>query len=130
MRSPHLLIATVTTALIILIACVARVPTYHVAPLFLIPATWGFYFLRRPIFLHPVHYALVCLAILVHMIGAFGFYQESPLPFSYDIFVHFYFAFAATFAVHRFIAMRFPLDRWAVRVGTLMFLMGCGAIHE
>src|SRR5690242_4435133 len=112
MRSAYLTIAIVTTILIILLACVARMPTYHVAPLFLIPATWGFFFLRRAIFLQPVPYALVCLAILVHMLGAFGWYQQSPLPFSYDIFVHFYFAFAATFIVHRFIAMRFPLGRW------------------
>src|SRR5215212_5808418 len=107
--NPLVLIPSLTSGLIVVLALVAKIPTYHTAPIFLIPLTWLPYFMRRILNLRPSHYALFCLAILVHMIGAFGFYQNSPLPFSFDIAVHFYFAFASAFLLRHALAFNFPM---------------------
>jgi len=128
--NPFTAVAFLTSVIIIVLAIVARVKTYHVAPLFLVPAVWVGYALRRRLELHPVHYALLCSAIVLHMLGAFGYYQHSPLPCSFDILVHFYFAFAATFAIHRLIARRLDFGRWGARVAALVVIMAIGAVHE
>ena len=128
--SPLLLIAVAGTALHLLLAFVARVPTYRVAPLFLVPVLWGVYLLRRRIDLHPLHYLLFASALLLHNLGAFGFYQRAFLGLSFDIYVHFYFAFVGTFLIRRALAHQFPLRPWQSAAAALMFVMGCGAIHE
>jgi uncharacterized membrane protein YjdF len=127
---PLILIGAIGTIGIAVLAIVARMPSYHVAPAFLIPLQWLPYFLRRRIFLHPLHYALFTLAILLHMTGAFGFYQHSPFYLSFDIYVHFYFAFAVTFMLHRLFGRMIPARRWFIFAMSLMFMMGFGALHE
>jgi uncharacterized membrane protein YjdF len=123
--------AIVASATVLAIATVARVATYRVAPAFLIPALWGVLLLRRRLNLHPLHYVLFAAAIVLHDLGAFGFYQRSFNGVSFDIYVHFYFAFAGAFIVERFIAGRVPtLGPLAVCTTTLLFMMGFGAIHE
>jgi uncharacterized membrane protein YjdF len=112
-------------------AITATWPTYHAAPFFLIPVTWGIYLLRRKLNLAPVHYALICSAILLHMSGAYGFYQKSPLPFSFDILVHYYFALVLTLAIFRLLEGNFPALRpWHAYVMTFFVMMGLAAMHE
>src|SRR5258705_1723957 len=113
-----------------IIAIIASVPTYHVSPAFLIPLLWIAYALRRRLHIHPFHYLLFALALLLHDLGAFGLYQKSPLGLSFDIYVHFYFAFAATFIFYRAIEHNLPLRPWQVALFTLLFIMGMGGIHE
>ena len=124
------LIATAFSLIFIVVAFVAQVPTYKVAPAFLIPLLWGVYFFRRALDLHPFHYLLYALALLFHDVGAFGFYQRSPFPFSFDIAVHFYFGFAGTFLVFRALERHLPLRPWQLWVATMLAVMGAGAIHE
>ena len=122
--------AVIATAAVIAIAITARVPTYRVAPAFLIPILWAPVALRRPLHLHPLHYALFAAAVLLHNLGAYGFYQRAFYGVSFDIYVHFYFAFASAFLVERFLRWNVPVRPWVVHAMTLMFLMGSGAIHE
>ena len=125
------LIATVASVVFLIISATAKVPTYRVNPVFLLPLMWAPYWLRRRLFLTPVHYVLFALAISIHDLGAYGFYQRSPLPFSYDIFVHYYFAIAVTLMLHRALEKNFPILRpWQVNVTALLFMMGIGALHE
>jgi uncharacterized membrane protein YjdF len=123
-------IAAVASVYIIVIAVIAKVPTYHINPIFLLPFLWLPYFLRRRIDLRPGHYLLFALAIGFHDLGAFGFYQHSPFPWSFDIYVHFYFAFAIVFILHHALVARAGLGPWPARVTTLLFMMGLGALHE
>jgi uncharacterized membrane protein YjdF len=95
-----------------------------------VPAVWAPYLLRRWLALRPAHYALFVLAIMLHDIGAYGFYQPSPLPFSYDIAVHFFFAFAVSFGVYHLLRLRLSVGGAGAAVATLFFIMGCGALHE
>src|SRR5688572_2728888 len=128
--NPFVLIASVSSVIFIVLAVVARVPTYRVAPVFLVPIVWGMVWLRRRLHLHPVHFALFALALVLHNLGAFGFYQRGFFGISFDVYVHFYFAFAATFLVHRFLAHALPLRGWALRVATVLCIMGFGGVHE
>src|SRR3954452_1808957 len=104
-----LLIAVVTTAGLVTMSVLGKMPTYHAAPFFLVPVTWAIFSLRRLLNIQPWHYALVCSALLLHMSGAFGFYQQSPLPFSFDILVHYWFAVVLTLALNRLLEGNFPL---------------------
>ena len=125
------LIAIVASVVFLIISATAKVATYRINPIFLLPLLWLPYWLRRRVFLRSVDYALFALAIFVHDLGAYGFYQSSPLPFSYDILVHFYFAIAVIIMLHRALAMNFPVLRpWQVNVTSLLFMMGFGALHE
>jgi uncharacterized membrane protein YjdF len=114
----------------IILAFVTRVATYRVAPLFLIPIVWAAYLLRRWLNLHWFHYLLFASALLLHNLGAFGYYQKSPFPFSFDIAVHAYFGFVATFLFFRALEKHLPVSIWPLRLFTVMFVMGSGAIHE
>lgn len=126
----HLAITTLASVGIVILAIVARVPTYRVAPVFLLPAIWLIHILRRRLALTPLTHALVSSAFLLHMLGALGFYQKWPLPFSFDILVHYWFALVATLAMHSALRTNFPLKPWQVNVLTFMFMMGLAAMHE
>lgn len=121
------IIASLTS---VVLAVVARVPTYRVAPLFLIPLLWAPYVLRRWLNLHWFHYLLFASAVMLHNFGALGWYQRGPFPTSFDIVVHFYFGFVATFLFFRAIEQHVPLGTWPLRLFALMFVMGSGGIHE
>src|SRR5688500_16664891 len=111
--NPFVLIASISSVIFIVFAAVARVPTYRVSPMFLVPIVWGMVLLRWRLHLHPMHFALFALALVLHDLGAFGFYQRGFFGVSFDVYVHFYFAFAATFLVHRFLSKALPLRGWA-----------------
>src|SRR5690348_8978856 len=89
-------VAIAVSVLVVLIAATARVPTYRVNPVFLVPLAWVPYYFRRGLHLTLIPYVLFGLAILLHDLGAYGFYQHSPLPFSFDIAVHYFFAIPCT----------------------------------
>jgi uncharacterized membrane protein YjdF len=129
--SAHLLIAIAGGIASIILAIVAKVPTYHVAPLFLIPIIFAVYAVRRRFHIHPLHYALFVSAVLLHNLGALGWYQKWPGGFSYDILVHFYFALVAGLIIFRAIRLALPALRpWHVYTATFFLIMGCGAVHE
>jgi uncharacterized membrane protein YjdF len=124
-------IAAAFSLVSIALALVARVPTYRTAPLFLIPIIWVVYVLRRWLNLHWFHYLLFASAMFLHNLGAFGYYQNSPFPgVSFDIVVHACFGFVATFLYFRALEKHVPVSIWPLRLFTLMFVMGSGAIHE
>jgi uncharacterized membrane protein YjdF len=127
----YLVSAVVGSLASVVLAVVARVPTYRVAPVFLIPIIWGVYAVRRRFNIHPVHYALFVGAVLLHNLGALGWYQRWPGGFSYDIVVHFYFGVVAGLLLFRAIEHGAPgLRPWQVYLATFLFVMGCGAVHE
>ena len=116
---------------IVVMATLSHIQRYHKSPIFLLPILWAPYLLRRRVHLHPAHYVLFTTALLFHETGAFGFYQNSPFPFSFDIAVHFYFGMVGTIMIQR--ALRYYLPGHAF-VATcffaLMLVMGTGALHE
>lgn len=104
--------------------------TYRIAPLFLVPIVWLPYVVRGWLRLHPLHYVLFILAILLHNLGAMGWYQKSPLPMSFDIAVHFFFGVVGGFLVYRMLQQSLPLRGWTLALMTVLLVLGAGAIHE
>jgi uncharacterized membrane protein YjdF len=125
------IIAAIASFLFIVISATAKIATYRINPIFLIPLMWLPYIFRRRLSLHVLDYALFALAILFHDIGAYGFYRASPLPFSYDILVHYYFAIPVTMILYHALRGGQPhLRGWMIAVTSLLFMMGFGALHE
>ena len=114
----------------VVLAFYSKVPTYRFAPLFLIPVIWAPYFLRHRFALHPFHFLLYVIAVLLHNLGSLGWYQKSPLPFSWDILVHYYFGLVGMLLIHRALELKLPLTLWQARLGGVLCIMGMGAIHE
>jgi uncharacterized membrane protein YjdF len=103
---------------------------YRFSALFLVPIVWAPYLLRRRIHLHPLHYLLFALALLLHNLGALGFYQRAPLGLSFDIYVHFYFGVVGGLMLYRYLGKTVALTSWQRRIATVLLIIGMGAIHE
>ena len=103
---------------------------YRFSALFLVPIVWAPYLLRRRIHLHPLHYLLFALALLLHNLGAFGFYQRSFLGLSFDIYVHFYFGLVGALPLFRYLEHTVPLRKWQLRAATVLLILGMGGVHE
>jgi len=132
-RSDRAIIAIgiIASLAIIAIAATASLPKYRINPIFLLPLLWLGYFLRRPLDVTPVTFGLYASALLLHDLGAYGFYQHSPLPWSWDIYVHYYFGVVGSLVLRGALAHHFPMLRpWQVNLTTLLFVMGIGALHE
>ena len=103
---------------------------YRYSALFLVPIVWAAYFLRRRIHLHPLHYFLFALALLLHNLGAFGFYQRSFLGLPFDVYVHFYFGFVGGLLLHRYLEHAVPLSPFHLRAAVVLLVLGIGGVHE
>ena len=128
--APFVLTAGVTTAALVGLAVVSRIPTYRFAPAFLIPLLWLGYALRRRLHLHPLHYLLFASALVLHNLGAFGMYQRSVLGVSFDVYVHTYFGFVGTLVLRRSLDRGLRLRPWQCAAGAVLLAMGMGAVHE
>jgi len=124
-------IAVATTILFLLITITAKgPPTYKFAILFLAPILWGVYYFRTTLALHPFYFLLFALALLLHNLGAYGFYRRHFLGLEFDAYVHFYFGLAGGCLVARALEANFSLHGWRLLVGTALVILGIGAIHE
>ena len=123
--------AVASAAFIALSAFAARPGSnYRYSALFLVPIVWAPYFLRGRLRLHPLHFALFALALLLHNLGAFGFYQRHFFGLSFDVYVHFSFGFIGALMLHRYLEHAAALRPWQLRVGTVLLILGMGAVHE
>ena len=116
---------------IVIMAVLSPIQRYHKSPSFLLPILWAPYLLRRRVNLHPIHYVLFTIAMLFHQSGAFGLYQNSPFPFSFDIAVHFYFGIVGTLMVRRALAYCLPTLSfgWSCFESPMLDMV-TGALHE
>jgi uncharacterized membrane protein YjdF len=127
----RLVAAVASLAFVALSAFVARPGSnYRYSALFLVPIAWAPYFLRRRLRLHPLHYALFAVALLLHNLGAFGYYQRGFFGLSFDIYVHFYFGLVGALMLHRYLEHAVVLRPSQLRVATVLLILGMGAIHE
>lgn len=128
----HLLIAIATTLAMFGLSVFAAAPgsTYRYSFLFLAPMAWALYALRARLALHPIHFALLCSALLLHNLGVFGFYRREFLGLRFDTYVHFYFGFACAFAVTHGLRLGYHISGWRLWVAVTLGILGFGAIHE
>jgi uncharacterized membrane protein YjdF len=126
------IIAWVTTGFLILLSVIAAPAsdTYRYAFIFLGLLLWGLYSFRHKFSLHPFHLALFALALLVHNLGAFGFYRKVLLGLEFDTYVHFYFGLAGALIICRALRVNYGLNRVELLIGVTLLILGVGAIHE
>jgi uncharacterized membrane protein YjdF len=124
-------IALVTTTILVLISLISKGPaTYRYAFLFLVPMLWAVYFLRARLHIHSCHFAIFATALVLHDLGAFGSYGQIYYGLEFDTYVHFYFGVAGGFIIARSLRGCFGLVGWQLWVGTVIVILGLGAIHE
>jgi uncharacterized membrane protein YjdF len=104
--------------------------TYRWSFLFLTPLLWLVYALRKPLVLLPVHFAFFVLALVLHDLGTFGFYDRIFFGLRFDNYVHFTFGLIAGLISYRAFRKRLRLSPRALWVATPLFILGLGAVHE
>jgi uncharacterized membrane protein YjdF len=130
-RWAMIVIAIIASVAMLVISATAKLPKYHFNFVFLVPLLWLGYWQRRPLGVTPATFAAYALALLLHDLGAYGFYQHSPLPWSWDIYVHYFFGIVGSLVLRGALAQHFPsLRPWQLNLTTLLFVMGIGALHE
>jgi uncharacterized membrane protein YjdF len=104
--------------------------TYKFSFAILGPILWLIYFLRHRLALHPLHFALFGTALLLHNLGALGYYRREFFGMEFDLFVHFYFGFVAGFVLYRALGRFFKLAGWRLWVAVALLTLGIGGVHE
>lgn len=98
--------------------------------IFVMLMLWGAYALRARMDLHPVHFALLAVFLLLHFLGMFGLYETYPLGLEYDHWVHGYFGFVAALVVLRAYHYYKLYSPGFIVVATLVVILGFSAFHE
>ena len=132
MRKNHLIIASVTSAVLVGISLLLAPPgsTYRWSFLFLLPLVWAVYFWRERLALLPSHFAAFALAIIIHDLGTFGFYKKVFLGLRFDSYVHFMFGLVAGLILFHAAGEKLPLSRKLLAFAVPIFVLGIGGIHE
>ena len=132
MAASFRVVAWTASVLFVLLSLAPRdaLPKYRWSFVFLVPILWGVLALRGRLALRPIAFALFAVALVLHDLGAFGFYQRSFGGLQYDWLVHFFFGVVGGLIVGRALRVRLEL-RGLVRVLlTVLVVTGIGGIHE
>ena len=122
---------TATLLFLALSLCVpGAVPKYRYSFLFLVPILWCVLALRRRIALHPGHFALFALALLVHDLAVFGLYSRSFFGLRYDWIVHFLFGGVGGLILARAFSVRLGLRGLVLGLLVVLVATGVGGVHE
>lgn len=125
------LIAGIATVMMIGLSLAARAgSTYRYSFLFLSALVWSVYACRRRLHLRPFHMGLVASALLLHNLGAFGFYRREFWGLQFDTYVHFYFGLCGGFLLSNGLAFRYAVRGWRLWLAVTLGILGMGAIHE
>src|SRR3712207_80305 len=113
MAPPMLTTAVVATAVMIAFTILAPSGSnYRYAAFFLVPLLWAVYALRRKAHMHPWHFFLFATALVLHNLGAFGFYKRKFAGVWFDNIVHFYFGFVGGLILNRFFRRGWKVGPW------------------
>jgi len=97
---------------------------------FLLLILWGLYFVRDRIKLHPFHFLLMALFLLLHDMGMFGLYKNFYFGLEFDLYVHGFFGLVASLILYRTYSNVGPYKGWFMIVAILALLLGFSAFHE
>jgi uncharacterized membrane protein YjdF len=127
----HKWIAWIATSVFILFSIIGTGPsTYRFGALFLGPLVWVIYFCRHLLHIAPSHFALLACAMILHNLGAFDAYRQVFAGLDFDTYVHFVFGVAGGFIVARALACNLGFSGWKLWTGTVLLILGIGAMHE
>jgi uncharacterized membrane protein YjdF len=130
-KNAHGTIAWVATAIFAMFSVLGTGPTtYQFGVFFLAPLLWAVYWARERLSITPFHFAVLAGAFVIHNLGAFGAYGKYYFDLEFDTYVHFIFGFAGGLIIARALASRLGFSGWRLWVGTVLLILGIGAIHE
>lgn len=97
---------------------------------FLVGLLWAVYFIGDKIKLHPLHFFLLGLFLVLHNLGTFGTYRMNYFGFEYDLYVHTYFGVVSAFMIYRTYNLVGPYKGWFKYVAIIAIVLGFSAFHE
>ena len=98
--------------------------------IFLILLLFGVYFLRDKIKLHPFHYFLFALFLILHNLGTFGTYSYYYFGMEFDFWVHTYFGIVSSLMLYRVYNLVGPYKGWFMYLAIIVLVLGFSAFHE
>jgi uncharacterized membrane protein YjdF len=106
------------------------VAKYRWSFVFLVPVVWIVVALRRRLSLRPAVFALFSIALVLHDLGAFSWYQRKVAGLQYDWYVHTFFGFVGGLIVARTLHVRVGLGGRVLAPLTVLVVTGFGGLHE
>ncbi len=97
---------------------------------FLMFLLWALFFLRNKIKLHPFHFFLASLFLLMHDLGMFGTYSNFYFGLEYDLYVHSFFGFVSSLILFRTYNLVGPYKGWFIFLAIIAVVLGFSAFHE
>lgn len=97
---------------------------------FLMLLLYAVYYLRENIRLHPLHYILFALFLVLHNLGTFGTYGWKQGLWEYDLFVHSYFGFVSSLMLLRAYREVGPYRGYIKYIDVIALILGFSAFHE
>jgi uncharacterized membrane protein YjdF len=89
------------------------------------------YVLRRRLFIHPGHFFLFNMFLVLHSLGVFGFYSNYFLGVEFDTYVHGYFGLVGTLILSRIYDHVVPSKNKKLKfVALITVILGISAFHE
>jgi uncharacterized membrane protein YjdF len=98
--------------------------------IFLMIMLWAVYGLRKKIKLHPFHFILLAVFLILHNLGTFDTYSMYFFGLEYDLYVHGFFGFVAALMLYRTYNLVGPYKGWFVYIAIIAVLLGFSAFHE
>lgn len=91
---------------------------------------WILFFIRDKIKLHPFHYFLFSIFLILHNLGTFGTYSNTYFGLEYDLYVHGFFGFVAALILYRTYHLVGFYKGIFMYVAIIAVILGFSAFHE
>ncbi len=129
---PYVIVASVATILFLAISFAPQVTVekYRVSYISLIPIVWIALFLRRVLAITPITFALFALALVIHDMGAFGWYSKHLFGLEFDWCLHGYFGFVGGLVLGHWLRERVGVRGGAWAFVVILAVGGLSALHE
>jgi len=97
---------------------------------FLMLMLYTLFFIRSKIKLHPFHFFLAAVFLILHNLGTFGTYSNNYFGLEYDLYVHSFFGFVAALILFRTYSLMGPYKTWFMYIAIVAVILGFSAFHE
>jgi len=98
---------------------------------FLILLLWGVFLIGKKIKLHPFHFSLLAIFLILHNLGTFGTYSFNYFGMEFDFWVHTYFGIVSALILFRTYKLVGPYKKtWFVYITIIAIVLGFSAFHE
>tara|TARA_Y100000310_G_scaffold324154_1_gene385654 strand:+ start:158 stop:751 length:594 start_codon:yes stop_codon:yes gene_type:complete len=105
--------------------------SYQWDGLFLIGFLFFVYYIKDRLNLHPFHFFLLGIFLVLHNLGVFGFYFNHYYGIEFDTYVHFYFGVVSTLILFRAYDSLVPTKDNRIKYSALLvIILGMSAFHE